>query len=292
MSALLQALLLGGLMGAWAGEASLAPVMAEMKGRGLGVFKTVSEKIGGVPVSAVIFRDKNGNDRLDVYASLGRSRKAYLIHTHAAAGEQIDFDETLGKSRFPDLLKDGARTLLYRAFSPALNQRTLYVLRYSKPRFKRIGVFPDGRLKDMDGDGRYEIVTRELPLGRFFLVGCEETFQTMAQGAYQTDIQAWRGGRFVSVASRFPEFYAQSIAREEEALRMMDAEKTNRPGDYLALALTLYYDYAARGEKQRGWERFLELCRPPRHAPSAVRECLEKIKEDLRARLSIPEDWP
>lgn len=268
----------------------LAPEIAEMKARGFKASKTISETIGEIPISAILFHGQNGYDQLNVYATLGG--KALMLHTRAAAGERLEFDEALGEKRFPDFLKDGSRVLVYRASWPALNQSTLYVLRYAGLRFKRIGVFPEGRIADLDGDGRYEIVTRRPPLGRFVFVGCREAFQTLAREAYQTDVQAWRDGRFASVAPRFPAFYAERIARSEESLKAMGVARANHPGDYLGLALTLYYDYTSKGERRRGWERFLELCRAPAHAPPGVGECLLKIKNDLRARLSIPDDWP
>jgi len=263
--------------------------MAEMAARGLKPAQRVAERIAGVPVTAVIFREEGGNrEELNAYLLMGG--RPLLIHTYPTASEGLAFHEAMGSNGFPALFGDGSRLLLYHSHNQALGRRTLHVLRFEKRRFRKLGSFPEARLEDLDGDGRYEVITRHAPLSPF-LVECHE-FAALVPGATRTDIQAWENGRFVSAAPRFPSFFAERISRGEEDLRRMEKAGLLRPGDSLAKAITLYYDYAAKGERRRGWERLLEIAAPPRPAPPGVKECLLKIREELRAALEIPAGWP
>ena len=69
-----------------------------------------------------------------------------------------------------------------------------------------------------------------------------------------------------------------------------DLEKN--AGEYLGLALSVYYDYAARGEAKKGWARQKEFFEVPGYAPASVRACFDAMRKDLRGRLGVPADWP
>lgn len=268
---------------------AFAPALAEAEARGWRAAKRITDAAGGVAVSAVIFTDKDEKrDLLNIYA-LSKGAPL-LIYTRPGAAERLELDETLGRTHFPDLLKDGSRTLLYRASLASLGQTTLYILRLSGLKVRQVGAFPEGRVQDADGEGRYAVVSRSQPLGRFFMVRCPSFF-AMAQTAEKAEVFAWEGGKFVPAGAKHPAFYAARIARDEEALRGLDAEKARRPGEYFGKALTLYYDYAGKGERKKGWKRFEELVTPPAGAPALVGDCFNTLSQEMRSRLEIPAGW-
>lgn len=263
--------------------------LAQMEARGYEATAKISETIGGVPYMAVLFRssrDAGGN--VNIYATL--NGKQVMIYTHPSASEAPSLEEGLTQKRFPDFFKDGSRALVYRMVNKELGQSTLYVLRWQKGRFKRAGAFPEGRVRDLDGNGRFEILTRSAPLGRLMTVSCPR-FETTVTAAVKTDVQVWEEGGFVSAAERFPAVFERRIAEDGAALAALEPRKSERAGDYVSLAITLYYDYAAAGKGRQGWELLSRNLDPGSALPGAA-ACLEKIRSDLRARLSIPDDWP
>ena len=241
-----------------------------------------SETLNGVPYRAVL-----SEDAVKIYATL--KGKPYVVFFHPGAAETPRLEESLTQKRFPDFFKDGSRALVYRMVNTPLGRSTLFVARYQKGRFARAGAFPEGRLVDLDEDGRWEIVTESSPLGRALTVACPR-FSTTVMAAAKTDIMSWRGGKFVSVAARFPKFFEQRISDGQAKLSAIGPSNLDLSGEYVGRALTLYYDYAALGRGRAGWSELSSLVAPKSSLPG-VADCAAQIKADLRAKLSIPADW-
>jgi hypothetical protein len=278
--------------GAFAGtppaDPSLDQALSGLVAQGYKTARIVRDTVHGVPYAAVLLRDAaHGFDKLNVYARLqGRS---LMVYTHPGTVDRLEFSRLMLSDReFPNLLRDGSRVVSYRALTPGLTKTSLYVLRLDGKRVRRVAVFPEGRFKDVDDDGRMEVISRDLPLGRFFSVGCEE-FRTVAQTAFQTRIYSWRNGRFDDVSAKYPAFFTEDLAAQEEKLALIPKER--KPGEYVAGALTVYFDYASEGKSREGWRRLCELIKPPSVAVPHLAACVEKVKGDLRQELSIPADW-
>ena len=288
MRALLAALLLCRAAAAAAAD-PIDEALAKLAREGLKPVSTLRDTVGGTRLAAVIARkDGDPGDRLYAYAVVGkRAALVYLEPNHARG--TIAFDESLGRKRLPDFLKDGSRSLLYRISMAGTGESTLVVARYEKPRFRVVGRFRDARIADLDGDGRREIVHRTLPLGRFYDAACGDR-GTMAQEAYRVDVVSWRGARFASVSKSFPAFFRERIRKDEEALAALEPTRRDAPGRFLAAAVTLFFDHEALGEKRAGWERLSAAIEPTRALPGA-KDCVEEIRRGLRPRLGIPEDW-
>ncbi|MDX6768252.1 MAG: hypothetical protein SF051_01860 [Elusimicrobiota bacterium] len=266
----------------------LAAPLAEQAAAGWVVRDRVVRGGKPFPLAAVVLgREDAPGNRLEVYALL--KDRAYMIWTHPGSGERLDLDAgPVGRS-MPDLLGDGSRVIAYRSTVPALNATTLRLLAARGLKIEPAGTFPEGRF--LTADGKTLVAARDLPLGRFLSVGCEE-FGTTSQSAFKTTLHAPRKGRFVEVSASYPDFYAAEIARKEAALARMKDDLEKHAGEYLGLALSLYFDYAARGEARRGWERQAEFFRVPAYAPPSVKACFSTMRADLRSRLRIPADWP
>ena len=69
-------------------------------------------------------------------------------------------------------------------------------------------------------------------------------------------------------------------------------QKEKHPGEYLGLAISLYYDHAALGEREAGWKRLSAALEPPRTRMPGVAQCVRTVKDGLRRKLSIPDAWP
>lgn len=265
------------------------PPMTRLKGEGYAVVQRLDDKASGTAVAAMTLEHpEKGWSRTDVYALLrGLPR---LIYTDAGLHETRRLDTALGERALPSPWA-GVRALLLRVRNPALDRDDLTILRLEGAGFKRLGVFREGKLEDLDGDGRPEIVSRERPLGRFHRVSCREFFASGA-AAVRTDVHAWRGGRLLLVSSEFPDLYDGLLAEDEARLLELEKTRRERPSDYLAAALTLYFDLASKGERRRGWERLRGLSKPPAAAPPGASECAAQLMTEARRELGIPEDWP
>jgi hypothetical protein len=239
------------------------------------------DTLGGISYRVVLDND------VRVYALANGEQK--LVFMHPSPLETPSLDPALSQKRFVDLFNDGSRALAYRMVNPALNRSTLHVLRWKKGGFSRAGSFPEGKLRDLDGDGRFELVTQTAPLGRFLTVSCDR-FETTVPSALKTDVMRSKGGKFESASGRYPEFFKARIAEHERALQALEADKAERAGQYISVALSLYFDHAAYGEGRRGWARLTELLDPKTRLPGAA-NCVEQITKDLRAKLSIPAGW-
>lgn len=255
---------------------------------GLVVTRRVTGRVDGAPALAAVLRSEDGlSSEVDVFL-LHRGR-AVLVYLSPVMGS-AELETGKGISGFCAFFGDQPPALLYRTSAPALPQTTLHVLRWRKPYFIEAGTFPDGAVR-RDG-GRWVVLSRRRPLGRFFRVGCGH-YDTGAGRAYRTEVWAWRAGKFQDISAQRPGFYAERIAEDERALAASADERADRPGDYLNRALTLYFDYQSKGDGQAGWKRLEEsLARPPADAPPGSASCLREVRRKLRDELKIPADWP
>lgn len=283
------------LLAALAGSSSAAPApdplaakAAEWAAKGFKVKERTAARDKGLVLAAVVYTPADGTgDRFEAYVVL--KGKVYLGYSHPSQTDRLELVGTPGGAGFRDLFRDGSRTIAYRSTIRALNATTLNVLRFKDFKFTSQGAFPEGRFLP-DGDDTL-VMARDLPLGRFLMVGCED-FGTTSQTAFRTRLYAPVKGRFKEVSSQHPDLYASEIARKEEAIERLKGDLQKNAGEYLGLTLSLYYDYAARGERRKGWERQKEFFKIPGFAPPKVKACFEAMRATLRDRLSIPASWP
>jgi hypothetical protein len=284
-------LLLGALAASAAPPPTADPLQAkarEWAARGFRLKDRVEHAVDGLPVAAAVYgADDGSGDRFEAYVVVGST--AYLGYSHPARGDRLELDTTPAGQGYRDLLKDGSKIIAYHAQIRALNASSLEVVRYTKFRFQRIGSFPEGRFVQ-DGDETL-VLSRDLPLGRFLSVGCAD-FGAISQTAFRTRLYAPSRGRFVEVTGRHPKILDEEIRRKEAALERLRADLQQNAGEYLGLALSLYYDYAARGERRKGWERQRDFFRLPGRSSRAVKSCFDAMRADIRGRLDIPADWP
>lgn len=261
--------------------------VAEWAAQGFVERERAAGRSGPLSAAAIVFSPRaEGGDRLEFFVAV--KGKAYLGYSHPSAVERLELDPTPAGRGFKDLLGDGSRVVAYRATLAALGSTTLHLLRWKGFEVKPAASFPEGRF--VESGGKLLVAARELPLGRFLTVGCEN-FGTISRTAYKTTLHAPKGGRFVEVTASHPSYFKAEIARKEAALRALSGELEKNAGEYLGLAISLYYDYAALGRASEGWERQGEFFKVPALAPPSVRTCFETIHDDLRARLGVPSDW-
>lgn len=247
----------------------------------------VSGELDKLTVSAAIFTpEAGGGDRLEVHVVA--KDKAYLGFTHPSTVERLEFDPSPA-GRFADMLQDGSLTIAYRATRTSLGATELNVLRWKRFKIERIGVFPEGRFVRLDG--ALVVASRELPLGRYLTMGCEN-FGTISRTAFKTTLHTPRKGGFAETSSAHPEFYRAEIARKEKALSRLKDEIEKNAGEYLGLAISTYYDYAAVGRAKEGWKKLREFFNIPALAPASVKTCMAAMEQDLRGKMFIPSDWP
>ena len=264
---------------------------AEWADKGYKLKDRVSRTIDGVLVAAAVYAPSDGSgDRLEAYAVL--KGKAYLGYTHPGAAERLELDETPSGRGFQDLFKDGSSVITYRSIIPVLHASSLQVLRYQRFKFERVAEFPEGRFEP--SAGKTLLVSRDLPLGRFLTVACED-FATVSQTAFRTRLHAPQKGGFADVSAKHPDYYAREIERKTQVMDRLKADLQKNAGEYLGLALSVYYDYSARGEARKGWSRqkeFFSVAQVPAYAQGKVRACFSSMRRDLRKRLAVPADLP
>jgi len=241
----------------------------------------------GLTVSAGIYTpEAGGGDRLEVHVVA--KDKAYLGFTHPSTIERLEFDPSPA-GRFADMFHDGSLTIAYRATRASMGATELNVLRWKRFKIERVGVFPEGRFVRLDAG--LVVAARELPLGRYLSMGCEN-FGTISRSAFKTTLHAPRKGGFADASSAHPEFYRAEIARKEKAMARLKDELEKNAGEYLGLAISTYYDYAAIGRAKEGWGKLREFFKIPKLAPASVKTCMASMEKDLRAKLDLPADWP
>ncbi|MBI3564536.1 MAG: hypothetical protein HY079_04995 [Elusimicrobia bacterium] len=259
---------------------------AEWEAKGYTLKDRVEKAVDGTVLAVAAYSGADG-DRLEAYVAV--KGKAYLGYTHPAANERLEIDESPEGRAFRDLFRDGSRVFAYRSTIRALNASFLDFVAYKRFKFRRVAEFPEGRVV-RDGDEAL-VLARDLPLGRFLSVGCED-FGTISRTAFRSRLYAFKKGGFKDASSAHPAFYAAEIARKEAALGRLKGDLQKNAGEYLGLTLSMYYDYAARGEARKGWERQREFFQVPAMAPASVRACFDAMRADLRGRLAVPADWP
>lgn len=264
-----------------------AAIDADWLAKGYHARERVSGASGDLSVSAAIYTPaEGGGDRLEVHV-VARG-KAYLGFTHPSTVERLEFDPSPA-GRFADMFHDGSLTLAYRATRTSIGATELHVLRWKLFKIERVATFPEGRFLRLE-EGPV-VASRELPLGRYLSMGCED-FGTISRTAFRTTLSAPRSGGFDDVSSRNPGFYRAEIARKEKALAGLKDDLEKHAGEYLGLAISTYYDYSALGRRREGWTRLRDFFKIPPLAPASVKACMAAMEKDLRGKLEIPDAWP
>lgn len=281
------ALLVAAVSLAGAASDPFAPKVAEWEAKGFSVRERARHGADELTASVVVYAPPYGSlgDRLEFYVAV--KNKAYLGFVHPGAADRLDIDPSAG--RFTDLLGDGSRVIAYRETRTALGATTLNILRWKRFKVERVAVFPEGRFVRLGGEP--VIVSRELPLGRYLTVDCED-FGALTRTAFKTTLHAPRGGFFVDVSAEHPEHFKAAISRKEKSLERLKGAIEKNAGEYLGLALSSYYDYAALGRARAGWERLRGFFMIPPPAPASVKSCVAAMEKELRGKMGVPADWP
>lgn len=228
--------------------------------------------------------------RLDIFT--GPARKQTMVYTHVGALSSPELDPDQPPRRFSDLFKDGSRTLAYRMTNELSPTSKLFILRLKDGRFRKVGEFQEGKLLDVDG--KPEVVSRQRPPGST-MIRCEE-FHTDASSARVTTLFAWDGKGFVDISAKHPDFFAQRLPADEAKLAELKPQRLHMTGAYAGAALTLYFDEKAAGHPKEAWTRLNALIDADAKHPALLawshgKECVEKLRADVRERLQIPADW-
>jgi hypothetical protein len=260
---------------------------AEWESKGFAERERAVGRSGPLTAAAVVYSPREeGGDRLEFFVAV--KGKAYLGYSHPSTVERLELDPTPAGRGFKDLLGDGSRVVAYRATLASLGSTTFHLLRWKGFEVKPAASFPEGRF--VESGGKLLVAARELPLGRFLTVGCEN-FGTISRTAFKTTLHAPKAGRFVEVTASHPSYFKAEIARKEAALQALSGDLEKNAGEYLGLAISLYYDYAAIGQPNKGWDRQSDFFKVPPLAPPGVRACFETMRADLRVKLAVPSDW-
>lgn len=264
-----------------------AAIDAAWLAKGYNARARVSGADGDLSASAAIYTPaEGGGDRLEVHVVA--KGKAYLGFTHPSTVERLEFDPSPA-GRFADMFGDGSLTLAYRATRASLGATELNILRWRRFKIERIATFPEGRFLRLETGP--VVASRDLPLGRYLAMGCED-FGTISRTAFRTVLHAPRDGKFTDVSSKHPELYRSEIERKEKAMARLKDDLEKNAGEYLGLAISTYYDYAALGRGREGWTRLREFFKIPAMAPASVKTCMSSMEKDLRGKLGIPAAWP
>ncbi|MDE2290650.1 MAG: hypothetical protein KGL53_01100, partial [Elusimicrobia bacterium] len=255
---------------------------------GYALASSARARVKGGTLAASVYRKDDGSERL--YVTLAGRRGTRTLHLELGGAARLELASVHDRGDLPDLFGDGSRVVAYRSVLPALSESTLLVFRYASGRLTLAGRVPGGRFKDVDGDGRPEVVGRERPLGALFSIGCR-SFHAMAQSAWRTDVYALAGGRLVKASARYRPFFDARIARTRAEVSAVDARSTDDYGGFLGKTLSLYFDYAESGRAREGWREFEALYPVRASDPAPVKKCLRQMEATLKDRLAIPADW-
>lgn len=279
------------LAASWAAAQPVDPsaaVDAAWAAKGYTARERADGKSGDLSAFAVIYTpEAGGGDRLEVHVAV--HGKAYLGFTHPSTVERLELDPSSPAGRFADMFHDGSLTLAYRSTRASIGASELNVLRWKRFKIERVAVFPEGRFVRLASGA--VVASRELPLGRYLSMGCED-FGTISRSAFKTTLHAPRDGGFVDASSEHPEYYRSEIERKEKVMARLKGELEKNAGEYLGLAISTYYDYEALGRAREGWTRLREFFKIPALAPAAVRTCMSAMEKDLRGKLKITAAWP
>lgn len=260
-----------------------------LAGQGYAVAEHASVLVPEGRLAVVVYRKSGGAPRLGVTLVTDRGQR--LLHMKIGSSFDISLASIHKKGSIPDLMGDLSRIVAYQTAMTGVSQETLHLLRYHEGALEALPALPFGRFEDIDQNGTLEIVSRERPLGQFFMIGCE-SYMRRAQDAFRTSIHAFRQGRLVRVSKSYPWYYENSRKQMLARLDAIDLRSGQAdPGQYLAVALSIYYDYEEMGRAREGWKEFRRL-NPARPAdPPPVQRCMKEVELTLRKRLKIPSDW-
>lgn len=260
---------------------------AAWRAKGYSVKDRISAENAGLKASAALYAPGGeGGDRLELHVVV--KDRAFLGYTHPSSVDRLEFDPSPA-GRFADLFHDGSLALAYRSTRVSVGATDLNVLRWSRFRIERVAVFPEGRFVRLPGGD--VVASRELPLGRYLSMGCED-FGTISRTAFKTTLNAPRGGVFVDVSSEHPDYYRAEIGRKEKVMASLKKELQKNAGEYLGIAISTYYDYAALKRAREGWSRLREFFKLPALAPAAAKTCMASMEKELRSQLKVPASWP
>ena len=237
---------------------------------------------------ATVFRKGGGSQRL--YVTLETAGQIKTLAMDLGGAQTLTLDAVHSEGTITDLGRDGGRVIAYHLGAPATGQETLVVMRWASNRLDKTARLPGGRFEDVDGDGKIEAVTRERPLGSLFTIACQ-SFHTMAQAAWRSDVYQWRNGALVKASESYKPYFDRRIAEGRAKVAAIDARSTEDYGGFLGLTLSLYFDYAASGRSRQGWGEFKKLYPVRASDPGPVKKCLTQMEAELRDRLDIPNGW-
>ncbi|MFH2201915.1 MAG: hypothetical protein ABIJ96_02265 [Elusimicrobiota bacterium] len=253
--------------------------------------RKVTAPIEGGELAVLLLEKKGARPRTALRVYRLGAGQAKLLHLEPGFGKTVRLADIHAAEELPDLNGDGSRIAAYLTERKNINQTTLLVLRYANGRLERLADFSGGEFRDLNEDGRPEILERTLPLGKFFNINCEEVFHSLAQNAYRTRVYAWQDGAYQPASRKFPAFLQRRIKETRERLDGVDIRATDSYGDYLGDALSLFFLYEEKGDKRAGWKEFSRRFKVRKTDLPPVKRCYGKLRSELKEKLSIPEDW-
>lgn len=265
-------------------QAELARIAAQGYGPEASAEAAASQGV----LRATVFEKADGAQRL--YVTLDNGSAVKTLHMEIGGAQKIALDPVHSGGKLPDLAGDGSRVIAYRLSAPAMGQDSLVVLRWAGGKLEKTARLPGGRFEDVGGDKKPEVVTKERPLGPLFTISCQ-SFHTMAQAAWKSEVYEWRAGRLEKASSGYRAFYDRRIAETKAQAAGIDARATEDYGGFLGLTLSVYFDYAASGRGREGWAEFKKLYPVRASDPGPVKKCLQQMETELKRKLDIPDGW-
>ena len=263
---------------------------AKMKSEGYSLKKkVVAASSDGGKLAVYVFTDGSGDfDKLVVWHL--KNKDAGKIYIEPSSSFKIELERIHDNGKFPDLYGDGSRTLAYRVVGGG--SKSLRLVRFIGNRAEpEPAPMPEGTIADLDGDGKVEVVTRSLPLGRLYSIDCGDFHSRAGQNAWKSVVYSWEGGKLVDASTRYAAWYNEHIAQLEGDISGMDPRASQRYGEFMGAALAIYFDHAQKGLPRQGWSRFNELFRAGDGDPAGTSDCIRQVKEDVRRRLGVPDGW-
>lgn len=270
--------------------AFLAGQVAAMKGQGYSVKKKLlAPSSDGGKLAIYMFKDAAGQyDTLRVWHLKGKV--ARLIYREPSSSFRLELERIHDRGRLPALYHDGRPTLAFVSHGGGV--KTLHLVRFSAhtPQVEETPL-PEASLRDVEGNGTLQVVSRSLPLGRLYEIECGDFHTRAAQNAWKTVIYDFKDGRLVAASAHHARWFNAHLAQLEGDIASMDPRATKRYGEFLGASLAIYFDHAEKGTPRQGWGRFTELFRAGEGDPAGTSDCLNQVKIDLRGKLGIPDSW-
>ena len=254
-----------------------ADKIAFWTGRGFTVKERISRSDGPRTALVALYGGPE-SDRLEAY--IGQDGDAKAVYTHPGS-DRLELDGSPA-GRFADLFGDGSRVVAYRARRPGLGS-ALYLLRWQGDKVRLLGKLAEGRVER--GAGAAVFSSRSEPLGKYFSVGCAEAGAT-ARGAFKTTLYGPRGKRLEVVDADHPEFFEAEIEKKEAALSALPGGMDKSTGEYAGLALSIYFDEVALGNKSAAWDKLRGRLNP-KGLPRSLKKCMSSFERELAAKLNV-----